>query len=440
MAGKSQRSAVVTPPNRLNPAAPTQSSAAAPSAPRTRLRQLSLILAGLAALALALYLPRGFAAYQDWKLRHMPLPQLQALVKSQPGNVEARYQLGLAYARANRLPEAAREFLAVLDRQPVRPDVLNDLGVVYLLQDRYYESLVALQGALTARPNYATAYANLGRLHLATKMPFTAARELAKAVELDPSRPETLCDLGEAYQRTLNYKSAENAYRRALRLDPRSVPALVGLGRTHFSMARYEEADKELNAALKLAPEDTSALLALGRLRKAQALSDADLQAAQQIFARVCQIAPEDASAWYEQGRIALQRGHAPEAVEMLTRALKLSPQYLAAWNQLDRALRAVGRTQEADRAGKIFREASLREREETHLEEVTSRSPQDWDAKARLAALYLQSGKRGLAMLICRQLKEGAPDHPMLPKLLQEINPPAAPPVPAALLQRGGR
>src|SRR5262245_8959364 len=176
MAGKSRNSAAVTPSNRL---APTPPDARIPPVPRARLRWLGLALTGLPALALALYVPRGWSAYQDWKLRRMTLPELEAVVKTRPADLDARYRLGLAYAQANRLPEASRAFLAVLDRQPVRPDVLNDLGVVYLLQERYYESLVALQGALTADPDFAMAYANLGRLHLATKMPFTAARELA---------------------------------------------------------------------------------------------------------------------------------------------------------------------------------------------------------------------------------------------------------------------
>ena len=61
---------------------------------------------------------------------------------------------------------------------------------------------------------------------------------------------------------------------------------------------------------------------------------------------------------------------------------------------------------------------------------------PDDWDAKARLAELYLGAGKRGMAVLIYRQLKEGKPDDPRLPALTQALNPPTTPPVPPALLE----
>src|SRR5262245_21495906 len=152
----------------------------------TRLRLLGWVLVGTALLAALVYAPLAWSAFQDWKLRRMGLPELEALIRREPGNVRARYQLGLAYARGDRYLEASREFLAVLEKDPVRPDVLNDLGASYLVQERYYEALVALRGARAARPNYAEAWSNLGRLHLATQMPYTAVRELEEAVRLDP--------------------------------------------------------------------------------------------------------------------------------------------------------------------------------------------------------------------------------------------------------------
>lgn len=396
------------------------------------------MLAGLVLVAVLIRLPTAWSAYHDWRLRRMPIASLEAVVRREPGNVRARYQLGLAYARANRNWEASREFREVLQRNPVRPDVLNDLGVAYLSQERFYESLVALQGAVTAKPDFAAAHANLGRLHLATKMPYTATRDLERAATLDPDNSETLCDLGEAYQRTLNLRSAEAVYRRALRANPRQIRAHVGLGRTYYSMGEYDRAEKVLNDALAANPADAAALVTLGRVRMERAASDADLRAARDLVQRAVQSDPEDPEAWYDLGRLDLRLGNAAAAVQRLTRSLQLSPGQMGALYQLERALRAAGRKAEADRAATVFRSRSLREREETRLEERISRAPDDWNAKARLAVLYLQSGKQGMAALIYRQLKDGKPDHPSLPALTQLMNPPATRPVPPALLQEG--
>lgn len=356
-------------------------------------------------------------------MKRMSAAELKALVRSQPDNTQARYRLGLAYAREDRLREASEEFLAVLQKDPVRADVLNDLGVTYLLQQRYYECLVALEGALTLKPDLAITHANLGRLHLATKMPFTAVRDFEKAVKLDPKRADALCDLGEAYHQTLNHKSAEKVYLQALDLDKRNVIAHLGLGRTYHSMGQYDRSEQELNTALSLNPDDPGALLALGRLRLDRAKTPEDLRAVQEITKSVLKGDELNPEAWYDLGRIALRLGNADDAVRYQKRALQLSPQHMSALHQMERALRAAKRTAEADRVARVFKERSLREREETHLEEVISRNPNDWDSQARLGELYLLSGKKGVAMLILRRMQEGVPDHPKLPGLIQGLN-----------------
>jgi tetratricopeptide (TPR) repeat protein len=368
----------------------------------------------------------------------MKLPDLETRVKSQPSDVRSRYALGLAYANANRYRDASREFLTVLEKDPVRADVLNDLGVSYLLQDRYYEALVALQGSLAAEPNYAAAWANLGRLHLATKMPFTAARELATAVKLNPRDVEGLCDLGNASFQTHSFKGAEEAYLKALRLSPKLVKAYVGLGATYTRLGRRDESDRALVRALELAPDDTTALATLGNERLEKAMSTKDLVAVRELFEKVARLDPTDQEAWYGLGRVDLRLRRGAMAVASLERVLSLDPDHMSALHQLELAYRSAGRVKDADRVGKIFRARAERDREESRLEEQISHVPNDWDSKAKLALLYLQSGKRAMALLVYRQLREGKADHPLLPTLTRMLNPPTIPALPPSLVGGG--
>lgn len=404
------------------------SVAVLPSKPRSQAflirRRILTGAALLVVLVLALYGPDRWTRYQDSRMQKMSVADLQALVKQQPTNTQALYRLGVAYARENRYHEATGTFLTVLERDPVRADVMNDLGVTYLMQERYYESLTALNGALIARPNYAAAQANLGRLHLATKMPFTAVGELESAVKNDPSNVGTLCDLGEAYERTLNLQAAKRSYQAAANLDHRFLRAYVGLGKAEYSLAQYAEAEQTLNQALALAPEDGQTLLTLARLHLEKAVTDTDLEAVEQTLQHAARVDPDNnPDIWYDQGRVALRRGHAPAAIEFLTKTLRIYPAHNAALHQLERALRADGRTADADHVAAVFQERSLREREETHLEEAVAHNPQDWDSQIRLAEIYIQSGKRGLALLLFRRLLEGVPNHRDLPKIRQGLN-----------------
>jgi tetratricopeptide (TPR) repeat protein len=374
------------------------------------------------ALLLRLYAPAAWSAYHDWTLRRLDPSQLEAQVQSHPDDLAAMYRLGLAYSQADRQADATRVLLAVLQKDPVRPDVLNDLGVSYLLQERFYEASVALRAALEAQPGYAAAHANLGRLHLATKMPYTAVRELEQAARQQTRNVTTLCDLGEAYQATLNFRSAEGAYRRALAADSRSLSAHLGLGRTYISLARYPYAERELGAALALAPGDASALLAMGRLRVETAAGDSDLQAARRLLEQGSRSDPQEPGAWFELGRVQARLKNPKKAIPLFVRALQLSPHHVGAMNQLARALRAAGRPADADRVAATLREMSLRNREVERLEETLQHSPNQWDGRARLAELYIRTGKYGLAALVCRQIQDGDPKHPRLPALRQAL------------------
>jgi Flp pilus assembly protein TadD len=380
-------------------------------------------LGGLALLALGVNASRLGAAFHRWQLQRLSLPQLEQEAQAHPTDAETRYQLGLRYAHASRYHDATREFLAVVQQEPARPEVFNDLGVTYLLQERYYEALVSFQGALTARPEFAAAQANLGRLHLATKMPFTATRELEQAARLAPHDVRTLCDLGEAYQATLNLKAAEQTYRRALAVDPKDPAAHLGLGKTCFSLTRYQEAEREMKAALALDPKNGAALQGLGRVRLQTAVSPKDLEAARDLLQQAAKLEPNEPEIEYDLGRVALRLEQPQEALKHLERALTLSPQHPGALHELARALRAAGNTAAADRADFVFREQALGSREESRLEDQIRQTPNDAESKVRLAQIYLQTGKNGLAALLCRQLQETAPNHPRLPALLQELN-----------------
>jgi len=389
---------------------------------------LGIALAVLAAFALGVNAPRLQRAYHDRQLRRMSLARLESFVRAHPGDLDARYRLGLAYAREDRFLEATRELLAVVQQDPSRAAAWNDLGVAYLLQQRYYESLLALQSALAADPRFAPAHGNMGRLHLATQMPFTATPELERAARLAPDDPRLLCDLGEAYQQTLNMKSAEAVYRQALRRDPRNLDARRGLGRAYFGLADYARAEQALAQALVLAPEDAATLHALGRLRLERAVSPVELDEARGLLERAAKGDPEDPEIWYELAKVRLRLEKPEAALSALERALTLSPQHPGAMYLRGRALRAAGRTAQAERAEIVFRRMSLRLREETMLEERLQGNPRDWDARARLTELYLLSRKVGLAALVYRQLQDGAPNHPRLPVLRRQLE-----------LQRGG-
>ena len=201
------------------------------------------------------------------------------------------------------------------------------------------------------------------------------------------------------------------------------------MGKVYYSEGKNEQATISLNEALKLAPGSAPALLTLARIGIETAQTPDQLQAAADKIQTALKTEPQSSDGWYDLGKIAIRQNRPKDAIEHLKKALAASPMHNGALHQIERALRADGRTAEADRTKKVLEERLLREREELRLEEYIEHHPKDWDAQGKLAEIYLLSGKRGLAMLLQQRLQQNAPDNAALPALNKALGQQTAPP-----------
>ena len=152
-------------------------------------------------------LERALAAYRRAReleptrakfLRHLARVQLRldktteaqetllALVRFEPSDVEARYQLGVLELRANAPDLAVTDFRKVLERSPNHVMAWNGLGLSYTRIGAFGEAMQALEKAQALEPENARTQTNLG-IVAATQHHWSDAREAwQRALELDP--------------------------------------------------------------------------------------------------------------------------------------------------------------------------------------------------------------------------------------------------------------
>jgi tetratricopeptide (TPR) repeat protein len=95
------------------------------------------------------------------------LKKLDAQLKSQPQDAQARFLRGLVLVRLNRGPEAIKVFADLTRDYPQLPEPYNNLAVLYAQQGDYEKARDALEAALATHPSYATAHENLGDIYAA---------------------------------------------------------------------------------------------------------------------------------------------------------------------------------------------------------------------------------------------------------------------------------
>jgi tetratricopeptide (TPR) repeat protein len=143
-------------------------------------RAATLAATALASVAFALGMPsRAYAAppatadgtpgadtaiaQQNWAAA---LPELDARIKSNPRDVQAKFKRATVLARLGRDDEAIAAFRELTQQYPELPEPYNNLAALLAKQGRLEEARVALETATRANPSYALAFENLGDLYL----------------------------------------------------------------------------------------------------------------------------------------------------------------------------------------------------------------------------------------------------------------------------------
>jgi Flp pilus assembly protein TadD len=199
-------------------------------------------------------------------------------------------------------------------------------------------------------------------------IPRSGAERLAKAL---PFRGVTdtydfgrnSLSLGSAFFQRGYFDPAETSFRQALRDDPVSAEACYGLGSVYLKQEKPREARDSFERAVKLRASYPDTL----------------------------------PNAWNNLGLLATREGHMDEAVAHFQEALRISPDYWVALENLGNAYRSQKRWDEA----------------RTTLERALAARPQDPEANYNLAMVFAQTDDPNRAYEYLRKALELRPTYP---------------------------
>lgn len=214
---------------------------------------------------------------------------LQGLLKAEPKNVWAWYELGLSYAtdsqyakaidayrlalsygfqdgqcrcalalalRETRKPEAAlAEAQRCLAMLPGYAGAWNLVGNAEIDLGHYDKALEAYQKAVALSPAYANAHFNLGLVFGALHREADAEAAFKQALRLQPSMTEGWDAQGECQLRRKHFRDAKKSFQQALRISPADAAAEWGLSRAFRALGDKASAAKHAKANKRLMRE-----------------------------------------------------------------------------------------------------------------------------------------------------------------------------------------
>lgn len=108
------------------------------------------------------------------------MDKVDAVLKAQPKDPQARFLKGLLLTEQKRTAEAIQTFTGLTEDYPELPEPYNNLAVLYASQGNYDKAKSALELAIHTHPSYATAHENLGDIYAQL-----ASRAYDRALQLD---------------------------------------------------------------------------------------------------------------------------------------------------------------------------------------------------------------------------------------------------------------
>jgi protein O-mannosyl-transferase len=265
------------------------------------------------------------------------LAQYEAALRLKPDFPEGHNNHGTALAHAGHPDEAKAEYReAIRLKEPeFYADAHNNLGVALARDGDQAGALREFQAVVKARPEYLEVYFNEGNALARLNRPEEALAAYQEALRRGLNLPQLHNNYGNVLSDLGRTREALAQYVTAVQLDPNYADGYNNLGTALARAHRLPEAVKEYQQAVWLRPRATDLRLNLANaLAKTGRLAEAETQ-----YREVLQMRPDSVETFNNLGNVLEEDGQSLEAVAQYEAALHVQFESPEVHNNLGAAL-----------------------------------------------------------------------------------------------------
>ena len=278
---------------------------------------------------------------KQYKPAQLELEKADAL---QPGTFETLYNLGQVFLRESEYPKAELSLTRSLKLKPDSSETMYLLSEVYTKESRPLDALDLLIRANKIAPENPDILFLMAQISISQKYSEDAIPLLERSMQIAPQRTDIRATLGESYFVTGKVDKAIEELGKVIAVAPSArTYAFLGLSYTH--LGRFDEAKKNFQSALKLDPHNNFCLFHLGYIAERRG----DAADAEAIFQKVLRANPDFPDALLELANLRIESKRYLEAVELLRRYVRVSPNPATGYYKLAMAEKNLHETEAAD-------------------------------------------------------------------------------------------
>ena len=320
---------------------------------------------------------------------------LQTVMKSDPNNAAAHYQLGVAFQKLGYRERAESEWREAVR---LRPDMVEAQRSLALLAMRKGDMTMlerASSEIVSLKPTSPDGYALRALSEINRKQFAAAEQDIRKAIEVDPQSQVGYVQLGNLKLVQKQYGDADKAYQDALDRDPNSTDALRGLMNTYLAQNQVEKALTLANAQIVKSPGNSGFYDLLGttlfRNKK-------DLNAAETALKKSVELDTSNIDGLIKLAQVQAAKGEVDQAIATCQQSIKDHPNVPEFYLLLGDLSESRGDWSKAQEA----------------YQKALELKPNDPLASNNLANVLLQSGGNvDVALSLAQTARRGMPDSP---------------------------
>ncbi len=253
---------------------------------------------------------------------------LQRILQKDTKSTDTVFELGIAYAKANRFIEALNIFYCLQPYKKLDERVPYNLGLIHSILGNHKLALEAYDLALKIKPNDAEALVNKGSTYNDIKNYVLALEILECVIKIRPDIPVAWFNKGLALNNLNSYQESINSYNEAIKLAPNYYEAWSNKSIPLNKLKFHEEALLACNEALSLKPD-----YAEGWSNKGNTLHELKrYDEAIAHYDKALSLKPDYAEILSNKGATLYELKRYDEAIAHYDKALSLKPDYVEGW------------------------------------------------------------------------------------------------------------
>ena len=247
---------------------------------------------------------------------------LKEILQNDINSADTIFELGIAFAKADRFLEAAAVFCCLQHYKDDDVKIPYNLGLIYSLQGMHQLALKAYDLALKIKPDDVEVLINKGSTCNDIKNYILALEILEKAIQIRPNIPEAWSNKGIALNNLNLYQESINAYNEAIKLAPSFHEVWSNKSVPLNKLKRFLEASEACDKAISLKPDYAEAWS-----NKGISLNELKLyEEAIAHYDKAISLKPDYAEAWSNKGISLNELKLYEEAIAHYDKAISLKP------------------------------------------------------------------------------------------------------------------